>query len=157
MLLSEQPTASLAYQAREYCGFRPGPTRVSHPSRMMGTSERQLLLALLHVEWLLSCLVVVVCCALRLVLQHTSSNDSALMRFRAISGQTLHPSACTQKHCTSSLLRFTLLLLEPHSSCLQFLTAHCTAQLSMDRRVWAVSHQSCTLTHRHPSSHLTWQ
>ena len=42
----------------------------SDPGRMMGTPERQILLALLHVEWLLSCLVVVVCCAPRSVLQH---------------------------------------------------------------------------------------
>ena len=33
MLLSEQPAASLAYQARVYCGSRLAPTLVKFPSR----------------------------------------------------------------------------------------------------------------------------
>ena len=59
-LLFELPTASGPKSARVYCGYRPGPTRVTLPSgRMMRTSERQLFRA--RFAWLCNWLPSDVC------------------------------------------------------------------------------------------------
>ena len=57
IVLCEQPTASLASKARVYCGFRPGPTCVTPPSRQDDGNVRA--------PARVCTLVVCVCCRVR--------------------------------------------------------------------------------------------
>ena len=159
----EQPTASLAYQAQVYCGLRPGPTRVMLPSRQDDGNIRTPALACVVARG-----VVVVVSGCGSLLCTTVCPPARLLerfRFDAVSGDLRTDTPPIGLYATT----LQLLVAQVHAasagtalvlSSISDSPVHCTAfngSSCWEKPQWAVSHQSCTLTHRHPSSHLTWQ
>ena len=115
-----------------------------HPGRAVEVPERQLLLAWLLVERLLTVVNPLHCGARRLVGQHLHKSD----RSQPLSISSIHGL---------TLFLLQLLLLESFAS-LEFIS-FCTAFIGSAFR-WSCNEyrvvQSCSPGHRRSSSHLTW-
>ena len=102
----EQPTASPPEWARVYCGLRPGPTRVMPPSRQ-DEEGHQSASSYVHClcwrtcccTWM--CVLAVLLLLIGLVCPHSSSPDFLREDVGRPCRLRIHPSACTQRHCTA--------------------------------------------------------